>query len=398
VIDADEVPFADLPEHEQLEELRWQADWNEWTRPDQFPDFVPAWMAGQVATERLRATGSRPQRSTPEPTYNARTGEVTPPAAPLLAGADVMGRYAPARITWADDFWNPPETGDEWLIGPVIARGRGHAVYAAAKAGKSLFVLAIVAAAATGRAVLARPAGDPVRTLYLDCEMTPDDLRERLGDMGYGPGDDLEPLAYYSLPSLPPLDTPEGGAHVTELAREHRADLVVIDTLSRVIGGPENEADTIRALYRFTGAPLKAAGIATLRIDHAGKDAERGERGSSAKRDDLDVIWRLTSRDRGCFELRATPPPRMGWVPALVNLEQTTDPLGYRLVDDAWPAGTAEAAATLDRLGVPLDHGKERARQAIRAAGETAPRSATLMAALRFRRLEADRLVTEITP
>ncbi len=88
----------------------------------------------------------------------------------------------------------------------------------------------------------------------------------------------------------------------------------------------------------------------------------------------------------------------MGWVPALVNLEQTTDPLGYRLVDDAWPAGTAEAAATLDRLGVPLDHGKERARQAIRAAGETAPRSATLMAALRFRRLEADRLVTEITP
>ncbi len=78
------------------------------------------------------------------------------------------------------------------------------------------------------------PAPHPC-TLYLDCEMTPDDLRERLGDMGYGPGDDLEPLAYYSLPSLPPLDTPEGGA-VTELAREHGH--LVVSHAARVIGAP----------------------------------------------------------------------------------------------------------------------------------------------------------------
>ena len=38
---------------------------------------------------------------------------------------------------------------------------------------------------------------------------------------------------------------------------------------------------------------LKEAGIALLRIDHAGKDLTRGQRGTSAKRDDVEVVWFL---------------------------------------------------------------------------------------------------------
>jgi hypothetical protein len=66
------------------EEARWHADAHDLTNPSDFPDFVPAWMAGQIATERLRAKGSRPRRAAPEPTYNTHTGEVSPPTAPVL--------------------------------------------------------------------------------------------------------------------------------------------------------------------------------------------------------------------------------------------------------------------------------------------------------------------------
>ena len=38
---------------------------------------------------------------------------------------------------------------------------------------------------------------------------------------------------------------------------------------------------------------LKDADIALLRIDHAGKDLTRGQRGTSAKNDDVDVVWFL---------------------------------------------------------------------------------------------------------
>lgn len=299
-------------------------------------------------------------------------------------------RHHSARVQW-DDLWNLDAEANDWLLSPLIARGRGHALYAPGKAGKSLLALYLAAAAATGRAVLDHPAGQPIRTLYLDLEMTREDVRERLADMGFGPTDNLENLAYYSLPSLAVLDSQTGGQEVLELALAHNTDLVVIDTMSRVIGGEENSADTLRAFFRWTGSPLKAAGIATLRIDHAGKDIERGMRGSSAKADDVDVVWSLIPRDHGRFDLKATH-RRMGWVPEIVNIAQTSDPLEYRLTDDTWPAGTAEIVAALDRLGLPLDIGRPTAAKALRNAGEKA-RNEAVSAALRFRRLEAERCI-----
>lgn len=289
----------------------------------------------------------------------------------------------PSRIVWAD-LWAMDPDADDWLISPFVARGRGHALYAPAKAGKSLFVLNMVARAAAGWGILDHPADTPIRTLYLDLEMADFDVRERLADMGFGPDVNLEPLAYYSLPALPTLDTAEGGQRVLDLARAHGAQLVVIDTMSRVIGGEEDSADTLRAFFRHTGSLLKAARIATVRIDHAGKDLERGMRGTSAKADDVDVVWQLLPRDGGRFDLKATH-RRMGWVPESVHLDQRADPLTYTVADDSWPAGTKEAADLLDALGVPLAAGKGPAGKALREDGRKV-QNTTLLAALRWRR------------
>ena len=127
--------------------------------------------------------------------------------------------------------------------------------------------------------------------------------------MGYGPDDDLAHLHYALLPPLAPLDGRAGGDDVVARAAACEAELVVIDTFGRAVSGDENEADTVRAWYRLTGQRLKADGRAFLRIDHAGKDLERGQRGTSAKNDDVDIVWRLNRLDAGGFRLRRQEAP-----------------------------------------------------------------------------------------
>ncbi len=133
----------------------------------------------------------------------------------------------------------------------------------------------------------------PRHVLYLDYEMTPEDLRDRLEYFGYGPEYDLSHLHYASLPTLDALDSASGGDQITTDAVALGADLVVIDTAGRAVTGDENEADTYRALYARTGRLLKAEGIALVRLDHAGKDVAKGQRGSSGKNDDVDIVLSL---------------------------------------------------------------------------------------------------------
>ena len=184
----------------------------------------------------------------------------------------------------------------QWLIEPIIPAHRSVALYAAGKTGKSLLVLDFVTAAASGRPILGgAPLETPIHILYVDQEMTQPDLQERLHSLGYAQPDPIltEHLHYYQLSPWPPLDTAAGGQRLLAEALKVGAQLVVIDTLIRTVDGEENSADTIKNFSRHTATPLKAAGIALLRIDHAGKDLTRGQRGTSAKRDDVDVVWLL---------------------------------------------------------------------------------------------------------
>ena len=190
---------------------------------------------------------------------------------------------------------------DDWLIEPIIPAKRSVALYAAGKTGKSLLVLDFVAAAASGRPILGgAPLDTPINVLYVDQEMTQPDLQERLHSLGYDQDKGtLETLAqhlhYYQLYPWLPLDTRPGGQELLDEALNVGAQLVVIDTLIRTVEGEENSADTIKNFNRYTAMRLKEHGIALLRIDHAGKDLTRGQRGTSAKRDDVDVVWLLMS-------------------------------------------------------------------------------------------------------
>jgi hypothetical protein len=287
-------------------------------------------------------------------------------------------------INWAT-FWATESPVEDWLIEPLVASGRQTAIFAAAKAGKSLLTLDALAAASTGRSVLGHPPREPITVLYVDLEMTEADLRERLTDLGYGPEDDMSRLHYYQLPPLPPLDGELGGEILTSIAIDKSVDVVAIDTMARAVTGKESEADTMRAFYRYTGRILKAAGIALLRLDHAGKDEAMGQRGSSAKADDVDIVLRLTRLDHKTLKLTRTH-SRVPWVPAELTIVQEVEPVLRHLISaDAVPAGTFDCAQALDELEVPLDATAATAMATLKR-GDRGSRKQVVLAALKYRR------------
>jgi hypothetical protein len=308
-----------------------------------------------------------------------------------IVGALPPNPLAPYLIDWSE-FWATDHDETEWLLEPLFADGRSHALYAGAKTGKSYLVLAACAALATGRPFLHHQGGDPVHVLYLDYEMSPQDVRERLEEFGYGPGDDLSHLHYALLPSLPPLDTAAGGEELLAGAQACEARFVVVDTTSRAIQGDENDADTIRAFYRHTGLRLKQAGIGWLRLDHAGKDVEKGQRGSSAKNDDVDVVARVERTDSGPRWVATHR--RMSWYPERVDITLTEERgvMEFTLTEGpSWPAGTSELAKELDRIGVPLEASRKLARWYMDQENISG-QNKVLGPALKWRRLEAQRV------
>jgi len=298
-------------------------------------------------------------------------------------------------INW-EEFWQREQATEEWSIWPIVPAGRGVALFAPAKEGKSLIVQVLAIPAAIGLPGLDRVARPPIDILYLDYEMTLDDLQERLEDSGYGPTTDLSRLHWASLPSLPPLNTPEGAKAVMGLVESTGAKLVIIDTFGRAVEGEENSNDVAQDFYRWTGLALKSTGIGYLRTDHSGKDPVKGQRGGSAKNDDVDVVWRL-GRIEGGVVLKATH-RRIGWVPETVQLQVYEDPWRLSVVNDAasYPAGTKETADLLDRLQVSDGASFSTANTAIKAADQEGKgrRRAVVMAAQRYRRDQIHELMT----
>ena len=296
-------------------------------------------------------------------------------------------------VDWTK-LWTDDRPDEEWLAEPIIPKGRAIALYAPAKAGKSTIVLAIVAAVATGSRILGQTRATPTNVLYLDYEMTEDDLIERLTELGYGPQDNLDKLHYALLPSLPPLDTIEGANALLELVDRTQAELVVVDTFGRAVEGDEDRADTVRAFYRHTGLSLKARGVAVLRTDHSGKSVEKGMRGSSAKADDVDIVWQLsrTNTNKGDGVRLNRTHSRISWVPPDIRISRIETDHGHDYIIDAqdqqWADGTRQDAELLETLNIPIEMSARNASAIIRAT-EHKMSDKRIRTAVEFRKLAA---------
>jgi hypothetical protein len=291
-----------------------------------------------------------------------------------------QAELAPLFIDWPR-FWERDRTKAYWVYLDVLAWGRGHVIYALHKEGKSLWMLFVGAKLAT--------SNDLIVVIYLDYEMAEDDVFDRLEDMGYGPHTDLSRFKYALQPPLQRFDTEEGAGELLRVVDTVQSEwpghhiVLVIDTIGRAVAGKEDSSDTFRDFYRFCGIQLKRRGVTWCRLDHAGKDASRGPRGTSSKGDDVDIVWHLTrTKDGICLKRDAA---RMPWVPDKVAFSTTEGPLAYERLPESWPPRTQEVAEALDGLNVPLDSTVHAAQTALTEAGQ-GKRKQDVTAALKWRR------------
>ncbi|WP_228975006.1 AAA family ATPase [Streptomyces sp. DH12] len=294
------------------------------------------------------------------------------------------GATGPTHLTGALLDWDPFFATDfgrvELLLGRLMAPGQQIAIVGDGKAGKSLLVQEWLWRMATGQPFLGDRPRPAVPLLYVDAENGHQDIQDRMISYGGGPGR-MGLMSYASFPPIRPLDTAGGGQDLMDLVRECEAQLVCLDTVSRFITGPENDSDTWLNLYRHTLLPLKRAGISSVRLDHTGKDAERGARGSSAKTQDVDHVWELRAQGGGDLLLRRTY-TRTGIGPDVFHIVRQSRRDGDRYVPgctrhvvmtyEQEPAGLAATPgtvehiiATLDAAGIPNDAGNRVARQAL---------------------------------
>lgn len=292
--------------------------------------------------------------TTPTPDLNILEHLTTSGSSGTEAGTP--NPLAPYIVDWST-FWTTDHEETEWLIEPLFAKGRAHAIYAGAKVGKSFVTLAACAALATGQPFLHKPAGPPQHVLYVDYEMTPQDLYDRLTEFGYE-RHTLEHLHYAQLPNLPPLDTSKGGIALCQSAHAVGAQLVIIDTTGRAVEGDENDANTYQNFYRHTGMQLKRLGMTWARLDHSGKDNTKGQRGSSAKNDDVDIVANLVRTDAG-ITWTATH-RRMGWYPekSTINISELDEVATFTMQGgnlETFEATVYELADWLDGQGLPAD-------------------------------------------
>jgi hypothetical protein len=240
---------------------------------------------------------------------------------------------------WAD------ETEEHWLVPGFISASRGHMLYAPSGLGKSLACLEVAASLACGRGIWGAGSQPPVRVLYLDQENSPlGDIRPRLMAMGFH-HEDLKNLTYLSFPEMGPLNHRDGGSTLATLLDLYHPDFVFFDTFSRFVDADENLAKTVQDFYNWTGRTLKKRGIGYMRLDHTGKNTSVGARGTSAKTDDLDLIWAMSEgRDAGTFTLtnekQRVPVPN-----SAITLERLESPLRHRRVGASiWTSLLAELA------------------------------------------------------
>lgn len=274
--------------------------------------------------------------------------------------AAIAARYAP--VDW-EAAWKGQPAMVEWLIEPFLEQGTINVLFAKAGTGKSLLAL-------EWALMLVR---DECTVVYVDDENRISDIVERLQAFGATP-DELGRLLLYSFAGLPPLDTRPGGMHLLALAAGAGASLVVLDTTTRMVVGKENDSDTFLQLYRCSLVPLKSRGITVLRLDHPGKDVDRGQRGSSAKDGDADTIWKLTELAKGRKYRVHRDKNRTGHAPDYedVDIERQFAPLRHSwAVRDRSPekAAIGQLCGQLDALGVPPSAGRDRCRTALVGAG-----------------------------
>jgi 5S rRNA maturation endonuclease (ribonuclease M5) len=188
----------------------------------------------------------------------------------------------PGRVLLGEGIAGELEPPDELEPG-ILLKGKVHNVYAAAGTGKTMLMLwAVKRCLERGQAVI-----------VLDMENGPRTISERLRDLGVDAKRADELLHYFPSPNLPLTD--EVRTSYEELLDEIKPALVVFDSWINFLasaGMDENSSNDVAGWAVAYTHPARNRGITVLLLDHVPHEGSHA-RGSTRKKDEVDVMWRL---------------------------------------------------------------------------------------------------------
>lgn len=166
---------------------------------------------------------------------------------------------------------------------------------------KTFFALKCAMAMASGRDFFNYTVGEPMSVLFMDFELPQAMLKQRRKIVRQTfPGKiDTSLLTYWSAAKCHaegvPIPNFADPAQIPKLLTDYdKYDVVVIDNLSHAMRGVDmNIAESYDAPHDFT-MKRKFDGKTTVIVQHLGKDASKGPRGSSRQEDWPDVSLQLT--------------------------------------------------------------------------------------------------------
>ena len=186
------------------------------------------------------------------------------------------------------------------ILEPILVQGGLIMVYGLRGIGKTLYVLGIAYAVASGSGFLSYTASKPYKVLLVDGEMPAVALQERFAGIvastsARPPAPDYLRIINPDLQgnAMPDLSSEQGQAALQPFVDD--ADLVILDNLSTLCrGGRENEAESWLPVQEWA-LRLRRAGKCVLFVHHAGKGGQ--QRGTSRREDVLDTVINLRRPD-----------------------------------------------------------------------------------------------------
>ena len=268
--------------------------------------------------------------------------------------ADAIGA-PPLRIIDPTQYQGLPIPPRRWLIRDWAPWGYVTGLYGEGGLGKSLVAQQLQTAAAVGRSWLGLETA-PMRSLGFYCEDSAEELWRRQADIDrlYGCDfKDLEAARWMSRLGdenlLIKFSARTGAGELTSLhgqvieaARDHRAELVIIDTVSDTFGGNENDRGQVRAYVSWClGTIAREIGGSVLCLAHpsrAGIASGSGDGGSTG--------WSAAFRSRLSLQM---PTPEKGDLPDPDARVLSRKKANYAAREDVvklrWSAGALVVAA-----------------------------------------------------
>jgi hypothetical protein len=212
---------------------------------------------------------------------------------PLLCAEECLKDNAPSEV--------------ENIVAGVVPKGGFVLVVGQPKGGKTFFALDLCLHIAAGKSWRGRSVKKG-RILYLALEGTSGiQNRVRAWLLRHGiTNAEAEGIKFFIVPALINLlDRADFEAvlrtarDVAEMSEEPRLDMIVVDTISRALGGNDENSDGMVRLVAAIDRLRAATGAAVLAVHHPRKDGSGGPRGNHQLRAALDSLIEVVRDERG---------------------------------------------------------------------------------------------------